>query len=249
MKLLKDKIALVTRAGSGIGRAIAELYAQEGAKVVVSDINEEGGLATVKAIEEQGGIAFFVQADTAKPSDNEQLVAATVEQYGALHIACNNAGIGGTSAPVGEYPPTDWDKIIAINLSGVFYGCHYQLPELLKTGEGVIVNMASILGQVGFAGSAGYVAAKHGVVGLTKNIALEYAAKGIRANAVGPAFINTPLLKDMDSDTINWLISKHPIGRLGTAKEVAELVLWLSTAKASFVNGAYYPIDGAYLAL
>ncbi|SKB25721.1 NAD(P)-dependent dehydrogenase, short-chain alcohol dehydrogenase family [Parapedobacter luteus] len=248
MGTLTDKVAVVTGAASGIGRAVAQAYAREGAKVVVSDISVGGGEETVKLIKDAGGDAFFIVADTAKPDDNERLVEQAVEQYGALHIACNNAGIGGPSGPTGEYPIEGWDKVIAINLSGVFYGCRYQIPALLQAGGGVIVNMASILGQVGFANSAAYVAAKHGVVGLTKNIALEYAAGGIRANAVGPAFINTPLLKDMDDDTINWLVSKHPAGRLGEASEVAELVLWLSTDKASFVNGAYYAVDGGYLA-
>lgn len=248
MGTLKDKVAIVTGAASGIGRAVAQAYAQEGAKVVVSDISVGGGEETVKLIKSVGGEAFFIAADTSKADDNDRLVKQTVEQYGALHIACNNAGVGGPSSPTGEYPIEGWDKVIAVNLSGVFYGCRYQISAMLQSGGGAIVNMASILAQVGFANSAAYVAAKHGVVGLTKNIALEYAAGGIRANAVGPAFINTPLLKDMDSDTIDWLVSKHPIGRLGEANEVAELVLWLSTDKASFINGAYYAADGGYLA-
>ncbi len=248
MGTLADKIAIVTGAGSGIGRAVALIYAEEGAKVVVSDIDVAGGEETVREIREAGGEATFIAADASKAEDNERLVAETVAKYGALHLACNNAGIGGPSAPTGEYPIDGWDKVIAINLSGVFYGCRYQIPAMLKNGGGAIVNIASILGQVGFANAPAYVAAKHGVVGLTKNIALEYAASGIRANAVGPAFINTPLLKDMDKDTIDWLITKHPIGRLGEAHEVAELVLWLSTDKASFINGAYYAADGGYLA-
>lgn len=249
MGTLTGKVAIVTGAASGIGRAVALAYAREGAKVVVSDISVGAGEETVKLIKEQGGTAFFIAADTSKAEDTELLVEQTVEHFGALHIACNNAGIGGPSSPTGEYPVEGWDKVIAVNLSGVFYGCRYQIPAMLQAGGGVIVNMASILGQVGFANSAAYVAAKHGVVGLTKNIALEYAGGGIRANAVGPAFINTPLLKDMDHETIDWLVSKHPIGRLGEPGEVAELVLWLSTDQASFVNGAYYPVDGGYLAL
>lgn len=249
MGALTGKVAIVTGAASGIGRAVALAYAREGAKVVVSDISVGAGEETVKLIKEQGGTAFFIAADTSKAEDTELLVEQTVEHFGALHIACNNAGIGGPSSPTGEYPVEGWDKVIAVNLSGVFYGCRYQIPAMLQAGGGVIVNMASILGQVGFANSAAYVAAKHGVVGLTKNIALEYAGGGIRANAVGPAFINTPLLKDMDHETIDWLVSKHPIGRLGEPGEVAELVLWLSTDQASFVNGAYYPVDGGYLAL
>ena len=245
---LQNKVAIVTGGGSGIGRSVALAYAVEGAKVVVSDVQEKEGLETVELIKQAGGEAFFFTADVSSPADNEALVHAAVETYGALHIACNNAGIGGAAAPVGEYPIEAWDKVIAINLSGVFYGMRYQIPEMLKAGGGTIVNMASILGNVGFANSAAYVAAKHGVVGLTKNIALEYGSQGIRANAVGPAFIKTPLLKDMDEATLGWLESKHPIGRLGAPEEVAELVLWLSGPKSSFVTGSYYPVDGGYLA-
>lgn len=248
METLKNKVAIVTGAGSGIGRAVAELYAREGAKVVVSDINEKGGEETVQLIRQSGGEAFFIKADTSSAEENKKLVDGTLAKYGALHIACNNAGIGGAISATGEYPIDGWDKVIAINLSGVFYGCHYQIPAMLKSGGGVIVNMASILGQVGFASSVAYVAAKHGVVGLTKNIALEYAAQNIRAVAVGPAFINTPLLKDMNKETIEYLISKHPANRLGEASEVAEMVLWLSSDKASFVNGSYHAVDGGYLA-
>lgn len=247
MQLL-NKVAIVTGAGSGIGRSVALAYAAEGAKVVVSDIQEMEGLQTVEMINQIGGESFFFKADVSSPSDNAALVDAAVETYGALHIACNNAGIGGDSAPTGEYPIEAWDKVIGVNLSGVFYGMRYQIPAMLNAGGGTIVNMASILGNVGFATSPAYVAAKHGVVGITKNIALEYGAKGIRANAVGPAFIKTPLLKDMDGATLDWLVTKHPIGRLGEPEEVAELVLWLSSSKSSFVTGSYYPVDGGYLA-
>jgi NAD(P)-dependent dehydrogenase (short-subunit alcohol dehydrogenase family) len=248
MKLLENKTAIVTGAASGIGRSVALIYANEGANVVVSDINVSDGEQTVQLIEEAGGKAIFVKADTSQPDDNEKLVRKAVETFGGLHIACNNAGIGGPAAPIGEYPIDGWDKVIAINLSGVFYGMRYQIPAMLKSGGGAIVNMASILGNVGFANSSAYVAAKHGVVGMTKNVALEYGQAGIRANVVGPAFIKTPLLDDFDEATFKWLESKHPVGRLGTPEEVAELVLWLSSDKASFVTGAYYAADGGYLA-
>ncbi|WP_149243128.1 glucose 1-dehydrogenase [Dyadobacter sp. 32] len=248
MYSLEGKTAIVTGAGSGIGRSVALLFAREGVKVSVSDINATDGNETVSMIREQGGDAFFTQADSGKAEDNELLVSKTIEKYGRLDFACNNAGIGGPAAPTGEFPIDGWDKVIAVNLSGVFYGMRYQIPEMLKAGGGVIINMASILGAVGFANSPAYVAAKHGVVGLTKNIALEYGAKNIRAVAVGPAFIKTPLLKDFDEDTMNWLVSKHPIGRMGEPDEVAELVLFLCSGKASFITGCYYPIDGGYLA-
>lgn len=165
-----------------------------------------------------------------------------------MDIAINNAGIGGVQHPVGEYPIDAWDKVISVNLSGVFYGMRYQIPAMLKNGNGSIINVASILGSVGFANSAAYVAAKHGVVGLSKSAALEYSAKGIRVNSVGPAFIKTPLLKDLDKDLLSQLVNVHPIGRLGEPQEVAELFLWLASDRATFVTGSYYPVDGGYLA-
>jgi NAD(P)-dependent dehydrogenase (short-subunit alcohol dehydrogenase family) len=249
-EILENKVAIVTGAGSGIGKAVALLYASEGAKVVVSDINEKGGNETVSLIKSEGGDAVFIKADTSNPEDQKSVVEMAVKTYGGLHIACNNAGIGGDIAPVGEYPIDGWAKVISINLSGVFYGLRYQIPAMLTSGGGgSIVNMASILGIVGFKNSGGYVAAKHGVVGLTQTAALEYADKQIRINAVGPGFINTPLLTNtLDAATLKSLAGLHPIGRLGTAEEVAELVLWLSSSKSSFVTGSYYTIDGGYTA-
>lgn len=248
MKLLENKVAIVTGAGSGIGRAIALLFAAEGAKVVVSDINDAGGNETVTLIKKAGADAIFIRSNTAEPKDNETLVAEAVKKLGALHIAVNNAGIGGPISPTGEYPIDGWDNVISINLSGVFYGMHYQIPAILKAGGGAIVNMASILGQVGTKFSPAYVAAKHGVVGLTKTAALEYAPQNIRINSVGPGYIKTPLLNALDENVLTALVSLHPVGRLGTAEEVAELVLWLCSEKASFVTGSYYPVDGGYLA-
>ena len=248
-KLLENKVALVTGAGSGIGREIAYRYAAEGARVVVSDIDEASGAETVEAIRARAGSALYIRADISKPQENEALVRAAVKEFGALHIATNNAGIGGPSAPVGEYPIDGWDKVIAINLSGVFYGMRYQIPAMLASGGGAIVNIASILGQVGFRNSAAYVAAKHGVVGLTKNAALEYGQQKIRVNAVGPGFIRTPLVeKSMTPEALKGLEALHAMGRLGEAAEVANLVLWLSSDQASFVTGAYYAVDGGYLA-
>lgn len=247
--MLENKVAIVTGAGSGIGREIAILYASEAAKVVVSDINEKGGNETLSLIREKGGEAFFIQADSSSPENNKTLVEETVKRYGALHIACNNAGIGGPLAPTGEYPLDGWNKVLSINLSGVFYGMRYQIPAMLKAGGGVIINIASILGQVGTKFSPAYVAAKHGVVGLSKAAALEYADKNIRILSVGPGYIETPLLThSLNEEQLKPIAALHPIGRLGLAGEVAELVLWLSSAKASFVTGTYMAVDGGYLA-
>jgi NAD(P)-dependent dehydrogenase (short-subunit alcohol dehydrogenase family) len=249
MKVLDKKVALITGAGSGIGRAIACLYALEGAKVVVSDIDEQGGNETVRLILKEGGEAFFVLADTSKVMDHQKLIDETIRRYGALHIAVNNAGIGGPLAPVGEYPLDGWDKVIGINLTGVFLGMHFQIPKLMEFGGGSIVNISSILGMVASQNSPAYVAAKHGVVGLTKSAAVEYATKKIRVNSIGPGYIDTPLLTNtLDQETIDAVANLHPMGRLGQASEVAELALFLNSNKASFITGAYYNVDGGYLA-
>lgn len=249
MKMLDNKVAIITGAGSGLGKAMALLYAKEGAKIVVSDIDEKGGNETVSEIEANGGKAIFVKADSTSPEDNKNLVDQAVAEFGGLHIAVNNAGIGGPISTVGEYPIDGWNKVIAINLSGVFYGLRYQIPAILKSGGGSIVNVASILGKVGTKGSSAYVAAKHGVIGLTETAALEYADQKIRINSIGPGYVLTPLVKNtLDKEALDGLVSLHPIGRLGEPEEVAELALWLNSDKASFVTGSYYNVDGGYLA-
>ena len=248
MKLLENKIVIITGAGSGIGKAAAELFAKEGAKVVVSDISEANGNSAVEEIKKNGGEAFYIKADSSKPEDNEALVKQTIAKYGKLDIAVNNAGIGGPLGATGEYPIDGWQKVIDINLSGVFYGLRYQIPAMAEKG-GSIINIASILGSAGTKFSPAYVAAKHGVVGLTKAAALEYADKNIRINSVGPGYIKTPLvMKTLDKNALDALVGLHPIGRLGEAEEIAELILWLASSKSSFVTGAYYPADGGYLA-
>lgn len=248
--LLKDKIMLVTGAASGIGRAIATTAAREGATVVVCDLEEAGAAETLAHVREAGGDGALLVADVARPADARRLVERTVSAYGRLDIACNNAGIGGELAPVAEHPDEAWQHVIDVNLSGVFHGMKQQIAQMLRNGGGAIVNLASILGQVGFANACAYTAAKHGVVGLTKVAALEYAQHGIRVNAVGPAFIHTPMIARLEDDAAAraQLEALHPIGRLGMPSEVAELVVWLASSRASFVTGSYYPVDGGYLA-
>lgn len=250
MALLENKVAFVSGGGSGIGRAVAEAYAREGAKVVLSDINVAHGEETVKVIKDSGGEAFFIKGDSSSASDNKSMVEQIVAKYGQLDIACNNAGMGGPAKPTGEYEPEEWDRVIALNLNGVFYACRYQLEQMLKNGGGSIVNIASIHGQVAAPNSPAYTASKHAVVGLTKNIAAEYGQKNIRCNAVGPGYIETPLLKDnLNKEMMQAIAAKSPMNRLGTAEEVAELVLFLSSEKASFTTGSYIISDGGYTAI
>lgn len=245
MKSLENKVALITGGASGIGKACAELFIKEGAKVCITDLNENLGKQTA---EELGENAIFIKADSSSVQDNQMIVQKTIEKFGALHIAVNNAGIGGEANKLADMSIEGWNKVIDINLNGVFYGMRFQIPEIKKVG-GSIINMASILGAVGFSNSSAYVASKHAVVGMTKSVAWEYATEGVRINAVGPAFIRTPLIDNsLDKETISFLESQHAFQRLGTPMEVAELVLWLASDKSSFATGTYFPIDGGYLA-
>ena len=248
--MLNNKVALVTGASSGIGRAVALICAREGAKIVVSDIDANAGEETAALVRSEGGDAIFVSADVGIPEHAKVLVDRAVAHFGRLDIACNNAGISGPTAATAEYPIDGWAQVININLSGVFYGMQQQIAAMLKTGGGAIVNVASVLGAVAFAKSPAYTAAKHGVVGLTQAAALEYGAQGIRINAVGPGFIHTAMISKLEQDeAVNaMLVAAHPIGRLGRAEEVAELIAWLASDRASFVTGSYYPVDGGYLA-
>lgn len=247
---MEGKVALVTGAGSGIGAAVAEAFAQDGAQVVVSDIDEEGGAEVVQRIEAAGGSARFIKADVSKAEQVEALVKDTVEAFGRLDYACNNAGIGGGTAPTADHKLEDWQRVIDVNLSGVFYSMKYEISAMLENDGGAIVNMASILGQVGFQQAPAYVAAKHAVIGLTKTTALEYGQQGVRVNAVLPAFIHTPLISELeaDKDTREMLIGLHPMGRLGEPEEIAGLVVWLCSDEASFVTGSPYLVDGGYTA-
>jgi len=243
-RLFEDKVALVTGAGSGIGQAAAFSYAANGAKVIVSDIKDNDTAAKIVA---DGGEAYFVKTDVSIALECERLIEETIHKYGKIDIAFNNAGILGETKTLADMSNKGFEKVISVNLNGVFYCMKYEIAAMLKQGSGVIVNTASILGVVGFASFSGYVAAKHGVVGLTQNAAFEYSSKGIRINCVAPGFINTPLLSTMNAKSKEELSLKHPIGRLGEPKEVAALVMWLSSDEASYATGGYYPIDGGYL--
>ncbi|MEU2609858.1 SDR family NAD(P)-dependent oxidoreductase [Streptomyces albus] len=244
----EDKAALVTGAASGIGLAVARRLGQGGAAVVVADYDEDGAQVAAGELETAGVRAEPLVVDVTDPDSVRESVRFTTERFGSLDLAVNNAGVGGPSMPTGEYEITAWQRVISTNLSGVFYGLRYQLPVMAAAGRGAIVNMSSILGTNGFAGSPAYVAAKHGVIGLTKTAALEYADKGVRINAVGPGFIDTPLLRETDNPMRERLISLHPQGRLGTAEEVAEVTAFLLSDRAAFVQGSYHLVDGGYAA-
>ncbi|MBE9500082.1 SDR family oxidoreductase [Streptomyces sp. GKU 257-1] len=243
------RAALVTGAASGIGLAVARRLAREGARVVVADHDEDGAQLAAGELETAGARAEPLVVDVTDPESAREAVRFTTGTFGALDLVVNNAGVGGPSLPTGEYEITAWDRVIATDLSGVFYGgCGTSFRSWRAAGGGAVVNMASILGTNGFAGSPAYVAAKHGVVGLTKTAALEYADKGVRINAVGPGFIDTPLLRETDNPMRERLVSLHPQGRLGTAEEVAELTAFLLSDRASFVQGSYHLVDGGYAA-
>ena len=259
-------VALVTGGGTGIGRASAILFAQEGAKVVVADVNEATGNQTCADINNGGGEATFVNADVAKAAEVEHLIRETMRIYGQLDCAHNNAGIGGSRVRCHEYSEEEWDRVVHVNLKGVWLCLKYEIPEMLKAGRGAIVNTASIGGIVGIKRSAPYVVAKHGIVGLTTTAALEYVRDGLRINCVCPGMIDTPLFEEAIVGTKGtnpiqnlWnsakkaivyksLEGQQPSGRMGTAEEIAQAVLWLCSSEASFISGHAMVIDGAYTA-
>lgn len=250
--MLAGKVALVTGGSTGIGKASSLTFAREGAKVVVSDVNADGGEETAHFIRDSGGEAIFAKADVSKAAEVEALVNKAIATYGRLDCAFNNAGIAGPiGASTHEYPNESWDRVIGINLKGVWLCMRYEIPQMLRQGGGAIVNTASIWGLVGAQGASAYVASKHGVVGLTRAAALEYAPQGIRINAVNPGTIRTPILDPFIAaipEFESLMTSLHPIGRIGMPEEVAEAVVWLCSDAASFVVGQNLPVDGGYTA-
>jgi NAD(P)-dependent dehydrogenase (short-subunit alcohol dehydrogenase family) len=245
----EGKVAIVTGAGSGIGEAVARELAARGGCVVVADVNQAAAEGVAGALSAEGGTAKAITTDVANPAAVEAMVQFAVESFGGLDVAINNAGIGGPLAPTGEYPLDAWRKVIDINLNGVFYGMRYEIPAMLARGGGAIVNVASILGAVGTTNSPAYVTPKHGMVGLTKAAALEYATRNIRVNSVGQGYIETPLLTSvLDDAALRTIAALHPVGRLGTSKEVAALVAFLASDQAPFITGSYHLIEGGYTA-
>lgn len=248
---LNGKIAVVTGGGSGIGRATALAFAREGAKVVVADVLVEGGEETVQHIQSAGGDASFIKTNVAEAGEVEAMVRQTVSTYGRLDCAFNNAGIAGAAARTADYTQAQWDRVIAINLTGVWLCMKYEIAQMQRQGGGAIVNTASVAGLVGFRHGPAYVAAKHGVVGLTKTAALEYAKAHIRVNAVCPGVIRTPMFEkglQIDPRIETTMAAREPLGRLGKPEEIAEAVVWLCSEAASFVTGLPMAVDGGWIA-
>jgi NAD(P)-dependent dehydrogenase (short-subunit alcohol dehydrogenase family) len=249
--ILEGKVALVTGAGSGIGRAIALAFVREGAMVGAGDINVAASDETVRTIQESGGKAFSIKCDVGKAAEVEEMVNKTIEKFGHLDCSVNNAGIPGKKCPIVDYPEEDWSQVLRTNLTGVWLCMKYEIPQMLKQGKGAIVNMSSASGLIGTPEISAYTASKHGVVGVTKTAALEYAKAGIRINAVCPGSVRTALMENMltqHPELEKYFLDAHPIGRMGTTNEIAEAVLWLCSDSASFVTGSIMTVDGGVTA-
>jgi len=249
MARLKDKVAIITGGGSGIGRATCLLFARERAKVVVADYIADGGNETVRQISTADGQAVFVQADVSKSADVRNMIGAAVRNYGRVDILFNNAGIEGPSTKLANLKEEDWDRVIAIDLTSVYLGMKYVIPEMIKQGGGVIISTASVAGLVGFQGSGAYAAAKAGVINLTRLAALEYADKNIRVNCICPGVIETPMVERvMGGRPRERVVRSEPIGRLGRPEDIANAALFLASDESSFATGAPFIIDGGYVA-
>ena len=250
MGALDGKVAIVTGAAAGIGRSSALTFAREGARVVVADVDVPGSEQTVELVEAAGGEAIAVEVDVSDRAQVAAMVRTTMERFGRLDCAHNNAGVASGGRPIAEFDDDDWDRVIGIMLTGVFLCMKREIPAMLDSGGGAIVNTASGAGLIGFAGQAAYVAAKHGVIGLTKVAALDYGAAGVRVNAICPGTARTPMVDAAvaaDPALAEHLVGLHPIGRIGTPEEIAEAAVWLCTDAASFVLGAALPVDGGYV--
>jgi len=248
---LSGKVAVVTGGGSGIGRATALALAEAGAKVVVSGRRQKPGEETVRQITSAGGAAHFIQADVTQAADVERLVAETVKHFGRLDVAFNNAGTEGSPRPLTEATEAEYDEVFDANVRGVWLSMKYQVPAMLKSGGGVVINNASIAGSVGLGLAPLYVASKHAVIGLTKSAALAYAKEGVRVNSVSPGAIETEMFDRFtggQSEAKDWMASAHPVGRVGRVEEIAAAVKWLASPSASFVTGHDLAVDGGYLA-
>jgi len=252
--VLQDKTVIVTGGGGGIGRATCEVLAAAGARVIVSDLLEEAGRATLEAVQSAGGEAVFVRADLASEEDVRMLIGQAVSRFGRLDGAFNNAGVEQCALPLHELSTAQWERALRVDLTSVFWCLKYQVLAMLATGGGAIVNTASSLGQVAIQNAAEYIAAKHGVIGLTRAAAAEYGARGIRINAILPGIIRTPMIARLTEDArfsafFERLKDRHPIGRFGEPREIGEAVKWLLSDSASFMNGAAMACDGGYLAI
>lgn len=247
--MMKGKVAIVTGAASGIGRATAELFAVHGAFVVVADRDLEGAEETLELIKKSGEKGIALEIDISSEDQIKGMIEETIDRFGQLDYACNNAGIEGDQAFTNDCTPENWRRVIDINLQGTWVCMKYEIAEMLIGGEGAIVNVSSIAGLIGFPGIPAYVSSKHGINGLTKTAALEYADKGIRVNAVCPGAIQTPMVDRFvgeETEERRNLIAQHPIGRIGRPEEVAEAIVWLCSEKASFITGQTLAVDGGF---